>query len=40
MVVTPKEIDLLIDRASKLISMSVNYSLHKGLELEDLAMLM
>lgn len=40
MIVTPKEIDLLIDRASKLISMSVNYSLHKGLELEDLAMLM
>ena len=39
MVVTPKEVDLLIDRASRLISMSVNYALHKGLELEDLAML-
>lgn len=39
MVVTPKEIDLLIDRASRLISMSVNFALHKGLELEDLAML-
>ena len=39
MVVTPKEVDLPIDRASRLISMSVNYALHKGLELEDLAML-
>lgn len=39
MVVTPKEIDLLIDRASRLISMSINFALHKGLEIEDLAML-
>lgn len=39
MVVTPKEIDLLIDRASRLISMSINFALHKGLEIEDIAML-
>ena len=39
MIVTPKEVDLLIDRASKLISMSINYALHKGLDLEELAML-
>ena len=36
MVVTPKEIDLLIDRAARLISLSVNCALQKDLELEDL----
>lgn len=32
MVVTPKEIDLLIDRASRLISLSVNVALHKNVD--------
>ena len=36
MVVTPKEVDLLIDRAAKLISLSVNYALQTGIEVEDL----
>ena len=36
MVVTPKEIDLLIDRAAKLISLSVNYALQSGVEPDDL----
>jgi spore protease len=33
MVVTPKEIDLLIDRASRLISLSINYALHKDVDI-------
>lgn len=33
MVVTPKEIDLLIDRASRLVSMSINHSLHKDVDI-------
>ena len=36
MVVTPKEIDLLIERAARLISLSINYALQSDLELEDL----
>jgi spore protease len=40
MVVTPKEVDLLIDRAAKLISLSVNYALQSGVEPEDLLNLM
>ena len=36
MVVTPKEVDLLVDRAAKLISLSVNYALQSGVEPEDL----
>lgn len=36
MVVTPKEIDLLIDRASRLISMSINCALHKDVDLSVL----
>lgn len=36
MVVTPKEVDLLIDRASHLISLSVNMALQTELEPEDL----
>ncbi len=40
MVVTPKEIDLLVSRASKLISLSINYALQKDFELEDLVSLL
>lgn len=36
MVVTPKEIDLLTDRAARLISLSVNMALQSDLETEDL----
>ena len=36
MVVTPKEVDLLIDRAAKLISLSVNYALQNDIEISDL----
>ena len=36
MVVTPKEIDLLVDRASRLISMAINCSLHKDIDLSIL----
>lgn len=39
MIVTPREIDLLIDRASRLVGMSLNCALHKGLSVEDFAML-
>lgn len=34
MVVTPKEIDLLIDRASRLISLSLNVALHKDIDIK------
>lgn len=40
MVVTPKEIDLLIDRASRLISMSLNCALQKNVEPDILESLM
>lgn len=40
MVVTPKEIDLLVDRAAKLISLSINYALQKDFELSDLIALL
>lgn len=36
MVVTPKEIDLLVSRAARLIALSVNCALQKDMELEDL----
>lgn len=36
MVVTPKEVDLLIDRAARLISLSVNMALQTELDTEDL----
>ena len=36
MVVTPKEVDLLVDRAAKLISLSINYALQSGIEPDDL----
>lgn len=36
MVVTPKEIDLLIDRAARLISLSINMALQTDIEVEDL----
>ena len=36
MVVTPKEIDLLVDRAARLISLSINYALQNDIEMEDL----
>lgn len=40
MVVTPKEIDLLINRASELIALAINYALHSDLNLSDLMSLM
>lgn len=40
MVVTPKEIDLLIDRASRLIATSINYSLHNNVDLGTLKSLL
>lgn len=40
MVVTPKEVDLLIDRASKLISLSVNMALQDDIDTEDLLALL
>ena len=40
MVVTPKEVDLLTERAAKLISLSLNYALQSGIEVEDLLELM
>ena len=36
MVVTPREIDLLIDRAAKLVSMAINHALQPSFTLEDL----
>lgn len=36
MMVTPKEIDLLTDRASKLVSMAINCALQKNLTVEDI----
>ena len=39
MVVTPREVDLLIDRASRLISLSVNMALHTGIEVSELLQL-
>lgn len=36
MVVTPREVDLLVDRAAKLIALSVNIALHPGIETEEL----
>ena len=36
MVVTPKEVDLLIDRAARLISLSVNMALQTDIDTEDL----
>ena len=40
MVVTPKEVDLLIDRAARLISLSVNFALQSDLDPEDLLALL
>ena len=40
MIVTPREIDLLIDRASRLVGMSLNCALHKGLSVEDFCLLL
>ena len=40
MVVTPKEIDLLVERAAKLISLSVNFALQSELEPEDIVALL
>lgn len=40
MVVTPKEIDLLVDRASRLLSLSINLSLHKDISTADLLSLL
>lgn len=39
MVVTPREIDLLIDRAARLVSMAINHALQTALSLEDLRLL-
>ncbi len=40
MVVTPKEIDLLVDRAAKLISLAINFALQKDFEVSDLIALL
>ncbi|MDR0915027.1 MAG: GPR endopeptidase [Oscillospiraceae bacterium] len=40
MVVTPKEVDLLVDRAARLIAMAVNFALHKEIDPEDIAVMM
>lgn len=40
MVVTPKEIDLIINRASELIALAINYALHPDLSISDLMSLM
>ncbi len=40
MVVTPKEIDLLIERASRLLSLSINMALHTDIEVSDLLSLL
>lgn len=39
MVVTPREIDLLIDRAAKLVSMAINHALQPAFSIEDLGAL-
>ena len=36
MVVTPRDVDMLINRASTLISMGINYALHPNFSIEDL----
>lgn len=40
MVVTPKEIDLLVDRAAKLISLAINFALQKDFDVADLIALL
>lgn len=40
MIVTPRDIDLLIERASRLVGMSLNCALHKGLSVEDFCLLL
>ena len=40
MVVTPKEIDLLVSRAAKLVSLSINFALHPDFEVSDLVSLL
>jgi spore protease len=40
MVVTPKEIDLLIDRASRIISLSINKALQSSVDIADIEALM
>lgn len=40
MVVTPKEVDLLVDRAAKLISLAINFALQKDFEISDLVALL
>lgn len=40
MVVTPKEVDLLVERASKLLSLSINMALHSGVETSELMALL
>lgn len=40
MVVTPKEVDLLIDRAAKLMSLSINMALHSGVDTAELLALL
>lgn len=40
MIVTPREIDLLIKRASRLLGMALNCALHKGFKAEDFELLL
>lgn len=40
MVVTPKEVDLLVERGAKLVSLSINMALHSGIETAELLALL
>ncbi len=40
MVVTPREVDLLVQRAAKLLSLSINLALHSGISTSDLLSLL
>jgi len=39
MMITPREIDVLVGHASKVIALSINKALHKDLSLEDISYL-
>ena len=40
MVVTPKEVDLLVERGARLVSLSINMALHSGIETDELLALL
>jgi len=37
-IVTPKDVDLLLDRVSKLVANGINFALHQNLSFEDIAL--